>query len=72
MTYVTNFTRKTYAASFRPGNCQMPRGFSPGCNLPQPSGRIYLIGVFNGGSLFPSPRFVTSTHSEAASSYPMI
>lgn len=63
MTYVTNFTRRMYDASLRPDNCNVPKGL-----FLRDVFSYLFIGVFNGGSLFPSPRFVTSTHNEAASS----
>lgn len=64
MTYVTNFTRRMYAASLRPDTCNVPKGLFLRDVFPY----FFLIGVFNGGSLFPSPRRTTSTQSEAASS----
>ncbi len=64
MIFVTIFTRRMYAASFRPDTCNVPKG------LFLRDVFLYFLraGVFNGGSLFPSPRRTTSTQSEAASS----
>lgn len=46
-----------------------PEGFSQGFDILNPAfGAFYFIGVFNGGSLFPSPRFVTSTQMDCDNS----
>ena len=65
MTFVTILDEKKHTASFRPDNHTLPKGFSQGFGfLPPALGTVY----FNGGSLFPSPRFDTSTHSDCDNS----